>query len=328
MDFEVPKSGFWDASRLKPGNLKEGKIVPRIGPNTVRSRISYTYSAEAAFTQSSRWRSGNHLLKVWTNEAWRDRSLEFRRNWEEKNCDTVRKFGQEFEKQRTAALTTPVTPVMYTECGTTLFSRFEGGSGTVPISISALGPKGGGTVERFVIKGGGTTCKKGGFREFRKDIKWSELGKAQKYSPGAGWGVTPKVVERKVSIQGESASISCKVNMSVRTALKPQVISGVKLAGFGTLKSRGTHEFDWESLEIPRYKDRFSAKLTFDEKLSMDSIGDEEKDFELKSPSGAGSLGVDLNEPLNTIYLKSSAGGIEEGDEVTIAIVGTIKSQE
>ncbi|MFB6294637.1 MAG: hypothetical protein ABEI97_02665, partial [Candidatus Nanohaloarchaea archaeon] len=104
--------------------LGDSNILAPNREHDVTINVTYTYSADAAFTQSSRWKSGNQLLKVWRYDVWNELSPEERQSWRSENCQSVTRAGETFQKQRTASLTTPIVPVMYADCGGVLFNRF------------------------------------------------------------------------------------------------------------------------------------------------------------------------------------------------------------
>jgi hypothetical protein len=185
---------------------------------------SYTYSAEAAFTESSRWRSGNLLLKVWNPDAWNELSFDERQSWESENCGTVERFNQEFTKQRTAALTTPIVPVMYTDCSSTLFRLIddENDDGTYDgdIEISVGASVKGDSVDQdhpIEINGASTTCGNDGSNDLTdsNDVQKAVPEKLT-HQAGAGWAVDPGIVTRSVEVAGESLNIGCNVEMTFR----------------------------------------------------------------------------------------------------------------
>ncbi|MFB6076554.1 MAG: hypothetical protein ABEK12_00290, partial [Candidatus Nanohaloarchaea archaeon] len=200
----------------------------------VTARVQYDYIAEAAFTDSSRWRSGNQLLEVWTEQAWQDLSPQERESWRSRKCGKVTKYGQKFVKQRTAALTTPVVPVMYTDCGISMFRGIESGEKRVPIEITAgvnvnpqstvatlLDPDRG-----FRILSASTTCKQGGVKELDK----LPLDKDFTKVPGAGWTVPgERVVQtftREVTVEGEKQSIACSMTAKIQINLEARISDG------------------------------------------------------------------------------------------------------
>ncbi|MDY6769187.1 MAG: hypothetical protein SVW02_03725 [Candidatus Nanohaloarchaea archaeon] len=197
----------------------------------VSLQYKYTYDAEAAFTKSSRWRGGNQLLKVWRHDAWQELSFEERQAWQQKNCAEVKKYGQELpSKQRTASLTTPVTPVMYADCAASLFRKFgESGSGTVEITIGAtvnrdsnvaslLKEEGGVKITRATTDCGGSTTSLEG-------KGWDNIPQSFSKTEGVGWIIDPAQVKRSVTIEGDRQTIGCQTDMSFRLTLQKLIDS-------------------------------------------------------------------------------------------------------
>lgn len=220
---------------------------------TARAKVEYGFSAEAAFTESSRWRSGNQLLKIWTRPAWRDLTLEERDRWRATNCHTVKKQGLTFQKQRTAALTTPVVPVMYADCAGPLFNMFgeevrQNGAYTNTITIFAsavindklednIAPKG------FKIKSATTNC--GTPTNIMKNLPppkaFNQLAQQTSGASASGYQgdwyprnatkvleLDPVEVKREVTIEGQRKSIGCSLSMDIRVALQKQTVIGQK----------------------------------------------------------------------------------------------------
>jgi len=202
-------------------HLSENLIAPG-NEYEIEVEVNYTYSAEAAFTESSRWRSGNLLLKVWNSDAWNEQSFDERQSWENQNCGTVKRFAQEFTKQRTAALTTPIVPVMYTDCSSTLFRLIDDEDdnavydGDIEINVGATVK--GHSVDQdhpIGIEEAVTTCGNDNTNDLTSE------GSVQKTVPdtithqeGAGWAVDPGIVSRSVEVAGQSISIGCNVEMT------------------------------------------------------------------------------------------------------------------
>ncbi len=194
--------------------------------------MEYKYNAEAAFTQSSRWRSGNQLLEVWTEEAWQDLPFEERQQWRSTKCGEVEKYGQTFTKQRTAALTTPVVPVMYTDCGISLFRNIvQGEESSIDIEIGVNVNEESDAVshlpdsEAFRITAAETTCLPGaeetsilaGERnDGRPGITTDWFGTAEGidgWTSGGSQDTT--IITRAVTVEGERQSIACRTTMNI-----------------------------------------------------------------------------------------------------------------
>ncbi|MCJ7478684.1 MAG: hypothetical protein MUP63_00710 [Candidatus Nanohaloarchaeota archaeon QJJ-7] len=203
-----------------------------LGDNRVRVKrnhdvnvdVSYNYSVEAAFTDSSRWSSGNNLLKVWTEPSWGELDPGERESWRKENCGTVKKQGIDFQKQRTSALTTPVVPVMYADCGGSLFTGFDelarqGDQYRKDITISAganLNPDLSDRAESFRIFEAQTDCTGEGTKHLT-DLEGTydvEGGEAQ---------IQPEDFEREVTVEGDKKTIGCSMNMSIRVNLENTV---------------------------------------------------------------------------------------------------------
>lgn len=188
----------------------------------VEIEIGYDYSAEAAFTQSSRWRSGNHLLTIYTKSAWEALSTTERDQFEQSNCNTVTRYGREITKQRTAALTTPIIPVMYTDCSATLFNRFpeSGDTATVEIEVGAnVNDDAIAEDNGFKITDAETNCGTGGVTTELEPSAFLPPGDGDgwfDYQEGVGYQINPVTVDREVTIPGEQISIGCAVTMDFR----------------------------------------------------------------------------------------------------------------
>lgn len=210
--------------------LEEGEaVLLASGPNNertyeVRVRVKYDYSAEAAFTESSRWRSGNHLLTIYTKTAWEALSGGERDQFERERCRSVNRYGQQLSKQRTVALTTPIVPVMYTDCSGTLFENFEtsGDPGEVEISVGANVNDG---EERslqedkaFRIMDAQTDCvpdsdiDESGFLPPSHDDGDAFFN----YQEGVGYQVDPQVLTREITVPGDVRTVACSVQMDFR----------------------------------------------------------------------------------------------------------------
>jgi len=210
--------------------LEDGEVILMAsGPNNdrtyeVRVKVGYDYEAEAAFTQSSRWRSGNHLLSIYTKPAWEDLSPSERDQFERERCRTVMRYGQELSKQRTVALTTPIVPVMYTDCSGTLFENFQssGEPGTVEISVGAnVNDRQERNLQEdkaFRIMDAQTDCVEGvDFNETEFLPPSHDDGDAFfNYQDGVGYQIDPQVISREVSVPGDVRTISCSVQMDFR----------------------------------------------------------------------------------------------------------------
>jgi hypothetical protein len=239
-DEDGEHTGLRDAIKDAEGDVLLPSTEEDKRSYTIRTFVSYDYAAEAAFTQSSRWEGGNHLLEVMRQEVWQDMSLDERNAWRNEKCGEVNRYGQTIRKQRTAALTTPVVPVMYTDCGTQLFRLFDeescqGGTcqAEVPISIGAtvneeqLDAK---FVEDngFTVQEATTDCWTGEqetvkLNKTSPDPKPFQLYEGPyKKEEGVGWTVNPATKNREVSFQGESQTIACKMNMDVGINLVKQ----------------------------------------------------------------------------------------------------------
>lgn len=208
-----------------PEKARNGTIAVNVDGYTLTINGSYTFDAEAAFTDSSRWRTGDHTLKVWDYDAWVSRPLEFREDWTSTNCETIAFQDFEYSVQRTAALTTPIMPVMYTDCGNRLAQDAEDGGIAIDMSATrSTNKKSEVDVERFQIKEAMTDCG-GSLQDL--ESKWGEVGSwTTEFIEAIGWDVTPYRVNRSVAIKGESTTISCFLNMSIRIGL-----GGVKQSG-------------------------------------------------------------------------------------------------
>ncbi|MDY6776772.1 MAG: hypothetical protein SVQ76_01540, partial [Candidatus Nanohaloarchaea archaeon] len=182
-------------------------------------RVSYDYSAEAAFTESSRWSSGNQLLEVWRESAWQELSLQEREAWKNRKCGTITKVGQKFERQRTAALTTPVVPVMYTYCGIQLFDNFgkDGKKGKVPITIGVtVNSENLDTDKGFTVKKVTSNCFSQKMENLQGGFVGSEWVKGdQGWVPEKG-SLTLQKNRNNVKIKGERKSIACRTRMNLR----------------------------------------------------------------------------------------------------------------
>lgn len=202
----------------------------------VAANIAYDYEAEAAFTESSRWKGGNQLLELWTEEAWRDLSPQERDSWKDQKCGEVTKYGQTFQKQRTAALTTPVVPVMYTECGIELFQGTEAGepktveiTGGVNIDSGSRGARYLDEENGFTIRSVENTCS---------DEEFGYLeGLTFTKEPGVGWtveggGVT-STVQRTVTVEGQRQSIGCSISMGLHINLEQSIDSSYEVPSIG-----------------------------------------------------------------------------------------------
>ncbi len=208
-------------------DLNDENLIAAGNEYEIEVDASYTYSAEAAFTESSRWRSGNLLLKVWNPDAWNELSYDERQSWENQNCDTVERFNQEFTKQRTAALTTPIVPVMYTDCSSTLFRLLDDGDGDgtyegdIEINVGAT-VKGDSVDQDYPIEinEATTTCGDSDSNDLldSNDVQKTVPEKLT-HQAGAGWAVDPGIVTRSVEVAGESLSIGCNIEMTFRVAV-------------------------------------------------------------------------------------------------------------
>lgn len=196
--------------------------------------VSYDYEAEAAFTESSRWRSGNQLLEVWTEEAWQDLPFEEREAWRRTKCGEIDRYGQTFTKQRTAALTTPVVPVMYTDCGISLFRDIQQGvETTVPITVSANINEESEVIDSlasFTIDGAETTCHGGtGTRDLG-----GLTGRLWTDREGVGWtsgsGDTV-VIDRSVTVEGQRQTIGCRTSMNLSISMLDQTVYDIPEIG-------------------------------------------------------------------------------------------------
>ncbi|MDY6769329.1 MAG: hypothetical protein SVW02_04445, partial [Candidatus Nanohaloarchaea archaeon] len=189
--------------------------------DAVRVNYTYTYRAEAAFTQSSRWRGGNQLLKVWRLDAWQNKSFEDRQAWQDKHCAEVTKYGQNLpSKQRTAALTTPVVPVMYTGCSASLFRLFDeqktndieikvGASVNEESEVAKLMPE----EKGFRVESWSQDC---GTNPAGAELKPESGGWFHK-KEGLGWIIDPVTVTREdVTVEGERKTIGCQTEMKIR----------------------------------------------------------------------------------------------------------------
>lgn len=216
--------------KKKIGPYVNGNVLAPDREHDVTVTVSYTYSAEAAFTESSRWKSGNHLLKIWTKAAWDELSPEERRQWKTENCDPVTRDGVDIQKQRTAALTTPIVPVMYTDCGGSLFSAFEPDENPPQHDVEILASA---TVNKefkeqlakkgFKIKKASTDCS-GNVEHLagRGDRSADRTFKDGWYKRDNGvFSVNPvAVVRESVQVEGQRKTIGCKLNMTLRAQLK------------------------------------------------------------------------------------------------------------
>ncbi|MFB6294253.1 MAG: hypothetical protein ABEI97_00690, partial [Candidatus Nanohaloarchaea archaeon] len=200
-----------------------GNIIAPNKKHDVAITVEYNYTAEAAFTKSSRWQSGNHLLKVWRQEAWDQLSPDEREQWRSSNCQEITRAGTTFRKQRTAALTTPVIPVMYADCGGALFNGFNADNdytGDIPIQFAAtinedlkdqFAKKG------FKITGATTDCVSGAQPlTFEGDTQegWYKRGRD-------GFSVPPQTRQREdVTVEGQRKTIGCSLSMNLSVRLK------------------------------------------------------------------------------------------------------------
>ncbi len=199
--------------------LGDSNILAPDREHDVTITVDYKYSADAAFTQSSRWKSGNQLLKVWRYDDWNELTPEERQEWRQQNCDEVTRAGETFQKQRTASLTTPIVPVMYADCGGVLFSRFSadaGYTGDIPIQVAAtvndnvrerVSDKG------FKIISANTNCGDGSLDGL--------TGKWYNRREEGGFQVDPVTITRSdVTVDGERMTIGCRVSMDVQVRLQ------------------------------------------------------------------------------------------------------------
>lgn len=207
----------------------EEVILMASGPNNertyeVRVTVGYDYSAEAAFTQSSRWRSGNHLLTIYTKTAWEALSSAERDQFERERCRSVTRYGQELSKQRTVALTTPIVPVMYTDCSGTLFEKFQtgGSSGTVEISVGAnVNEQQQRTLKEdkaFRIMEAQTDCVPDADLNESAFLppSHSDGDAFFNHQEGVGYQVDPQIITRQVTVPGDVRTIACSVQMDFR----------------------------------------------------------------------------------------------------------------
>lgn len=223
-NFEMDGLHYVNNNKFGIVDLNDQNLIAAGNEYDIEVDASYTYSAEAAFTESSRWRSGNLLLKVWNPDAWNELSFDERQSWESQNCGTVERFNQEFTKQRTAALTTPIVPVMYADCSSTLFRLIddENGDGIydgdIEISVGAS-VQGDSVDQEFPIEitGATTTCGNDNSNDLTdgNDVQ-KAIPDRLTHQAGAGWAVDPGIVTRTVEVAGESQSIGCSVEMTFR----------------------------------------------------------------------------------------------------------------
>lgn len=198
----------------------------------VTAEVEYTYNAEAAFTQSSRWQSGNHLLKVWREDPWNELSIEEREQWRNANCNTVTVAGSQITKQTTAALTTPIIPVMYADCGGALFSRFSGGPGAtaeVPIRASATVNQ---QVEDQIADSGFKIADVSQTCDDSADISFKPESGNEFYTrhPDGGFRVPPERISREVTVEGDSKTVGCELSMTLRANIQTGPVSFPKQA--------------------------------------------------------------------------------------------------
>ena len=225
----VEEVGEDEESDLIPAEMwnRENNIAPD-RTYTVLVDVQYDFAAEAAFTQASRWQSGNYLLQLWDPVAWDELSFEARQNWESRNCNALTRYGQEVERQRTAALTTPVVPVMYTECGNTLFRRdnyYEDLSINIGATVHDEFSDGLKEDRGFKINEAETDCGEGaGMEDIGDDIGGEQDEEGwYVHQEGVGFVVEPANVTRNIdSIAGDTMTIGCRATMDLTVNFQSQ----------------------------------------------------------------------------------------------------------
>lgn len=213
-----------DLNEFDVNTVEDLKALQLLAPGRdyqIEVDVTYDYRAEAAFTQSSRWRAGNQLLELWTRDAWEQLTFQERESWESEKCGSVQKFGQEIQKQRTAALTTPIVPVMYVDCGGSLFRKFAGDSdgdgnpdAEYTINLGAtvraqnIDPENGFTVHSIT-----TDCP--------HDSTYTNDSPPQPVNrEGTGWVYNPVEITRFDNIAGQRKTINCQMQMEFTVNLQ------------------------------------------------------------------------------------------------------------
>ncbi|MCJ7450595.1 MAG: DUF3488 domain-containing protein [Candidatus Nanohaloarchaeota archaeon QJJ-9] len=189
-----------------------------LAPDTdysIESVVKYDYGAEAAFTDSPRWRSGNLMLEVWKDNPWRELTPKERSRWRNTKCGIVEQYGEEIKMQRTAALTTPIIPVMYTSCTGTPYEGESTGTVDVPITLGAqVNQKGLARDKGFKINNIDTNCV--------EDADLSSLEGWYSKEPGLDWRISP--VEGTMSVElgdvQRKKSVGCSMSMNFTARLK------------------------------------------------------------------------------------------------------------
>lgn len=224
-----------DRHASDPEDAENGTIAAGFREYALDLNASYTFDAEAAFTDSSRWNTGDNTLKVWDYDAWVSRPDDFREEWADENCQRVAFQDFTYSVQRTGALTTPIMPVVYADCGNRLAQDHADdvdgdGVGDISIDMSATqsdNARSEVSVEQFTIRSAMTDC---GSSLENLNGSWPEVGVLQtEFVEAIGWDVTPHRVERNVPIEGESTTISCFLNMSIRVGLQGIQRSGITI---------------------------------------------------------------------------------------------------